>query len=177
MGTPRDGTAIADAVQRGFYFRALEVWLDHFEPDQLLVLQHERCVADRDGQLDATFRHLGLPASSPPGRRASGPGRRAPAPAARRRGPRQYLTALYAPDVAALAEHHPGLDLALWPNFAYLAGSADPPRATGVRAELAHPAARSGGSPPSGRVAPSHRPWAMAARSARPRAAWRWRAE
>ena len=45
-GTPRDGTAIADAVQRGFYFRSLEVWLDDFDADQLLVLQYERCVAD-----------------------------------------------------------------------------------------------------------------------------------
>jgi hypothetical protein len=126
MGAPPDGTAIADAVQRGFYFRALEGWLDQFEPGQLLVLQHERCVADRDGQLEATFRHLGLPPHRPP---ASDQPARAPA------GPRRaldddvrrYLTALYAPDVIALAENHSGLDLALWPNFAYLTGSTDPP--------------------------------------------------
>ena len=121
---------MADAVERGFYFRALEVWLDHFEADQLLVLQHERCVADRDGQLDATFSHLGLPPHHPPAgeRPARAPG------AGRRRlddDVRRYLTALYAPDVIALAEHHPGLDLALWPNFAYLTGSADRRPASG----------------------------------------------
>jgi hypothetical protein len=126
MGTPRDGTAIADAVQRGFYFRALEVWLDHFDADQLLVLQHERCVLDRDGQLDLTFRHLGLAPHRPPAEE------QAARSTAGRRGPldddvRRYLVELYAPDVIALAEHHPGLALALWPNFAYLAGSTDPP--------------------------------------------------
>ncbi len=30
---------------------ALDGWLEHFDPDQLLVLQYERCVADPDGQL------------------------------------------------------------------------------------------------------------------------------
>jgi Sulfotransferase domain len=122
MGTPRDGTAIADAVQRGFYFRALEVWLDHFAVGQLLVLQYERCVADRAGQLDATFRHLGLPVHHLP--EADRPAR---APADRRQvlddDVRRRLISLYAPDVAALAAGHAALDLTLWPNFAYLTGS------------------------------------------------------
>jgi len=126
MGTPRDGTAVADAVQRGFYFRALAVWLDHFEADQLLVLQYERCVADRAGQLDATFRHLGLPTHElPDGERAA----RTPADRHPRLDDdvRRRLVSLYAPDVAALAAGHPGVDLARWPNFAYLTGSAEPP--------------------------------------------------
>jgi Sulfotransferase domain len=125
MGAPRDGTAIADAVQRGFYFRALQVWLEEFAPDQLLVLQHERCVVDRDGQLDATFHHLGLPPHHPT---ASGQAARTPSGGHQWLDDdvRRYLTALYEPDVTALATAHPGLDLALWPNFAYLAGPADP---------------------------------------------------
>ena len=55
---------------------------------------------------------------------------------------RRYLTALYAPDVTGLAEQHAGLDLALWPNFAYLTGSAPMPPASGT--ELAHPTAVAG---------------------------------
>ena len=34
---------------------------------------------------------------------------------------------LYAPDVAALADRVPDIDLSLWPSFAHLAGD-EPPR-------------------------------------------------
>ncbi len=123
MGQPRDGTAIADAVQRGLYHRAVLGWLDHFDSEALLVLQHERCVADRNGQLDITFEHLGLTTHHPPAETRS----------AQSEGPRRHpldddvrrqLVEFYAPDVAALAMRFDHLDLTLWPNFAYLAGPA-----------------------------------------------------
>jgi len=125
MGLPRNGTGIQDAVQRGFYFRALDIWLDHFEAEQLLVLQYERCIADRDAQLAATFAHLGLSPHDPPppGLRVGG---RNAQPRVLDDQIRQYLTGLYAPDVAALAAAHPSIDLALWPNFSYLTGTSGP---------------------------------------------------
>jgi Sulfotransferase family len=127
-GKPLDGAAIADAVQRGFYARALTGWLEEFDADQLLVLQYERCVADPETQLETTFRHLGLASS----RHQAGE-QSAPSPAST--GPdlddqvREQLINLYASDVAALAERLGDLDLALWPNFAHLAaeGSASDP--------------------------------------------------
>ncbi len=126
MGGARDGAAIADAVGRGFYNRALSDWLAHFDADRLLVLQYERCMADRDGQLDLTFRHLGLAPHRPE------PVDR-PTPTRGRVETllsvdvRNELIRLYSPDVAALAERLPQLDLSLWPNFAYLASGVDPP--------------------------------------------------
>jgi hypothetical protein len=122
MGAPRDGDSIAAAVQRGFYQRALEGWLEHFERDQLLILQHERCVVDQDRQLDLTFAHLGLSPHRPPHRTpppgVPGNSRESLPPDVVR-----HLVELYADDVAALAAWLPELDLTLWPNFAYLVGA------------------------------------------------------
>jgi Sulfotransferase domain len=124
MGSPRDTTAVADAVERGFYGRLLSAWLEEFERDQLLILQYERCVVDRDTELERTFRHLGL---EPP--RASsdlGDDRRRPEPRAGLDDEvRARLVELYAEDVAALATGLPDLQLAFWPNFAYLAPGSD----------------------------------------------------
>ena len=118
-GLPIDGAAIADAVQRGFYDRALAGWLEEFDAAQILVLQYERCMADPEGQLEATFRHLGLSGSRPrPVARSAPPQANA--------GPemsdqvRDQLVRLYAADVALLAGRLGHLDLAQWPNFAYL---------------------------------------------------------
>jgi len=120
VGVSRDGATIADAVERGFYDRALTRWLEHFELEQLLVLQHERCITDFEAQLATTFAFLGL---EPPGADVGSPPRSrtiAPHPAlpddVRRR-----LVDLYAPDVVALATRLPDVDLASWPNFAHLA--------------------------------------------------------
>ena len=122
MGTPRDGDSIAAAVQRGFYKRALDGWLEHFDREQFLILQHERCVVDRDRQLDLTFAHLGLSPHRPPG---------PPSVPEVPRSPREALPAdltrqlvdLYTDDVAALATWLPDLDLTLWPHFAYMVGA------------------------------------------------------
>jgi hypothetical protein len=133
MGSPRDAAAVADAIERGFYDRLLGSWLEQFDRDQLLVLQYERCVVDRDAELDRTFYHLGLESWHPP----------PDVPVGDRREPRTSLddevrtrlVDLYAADVAALAARLPELELARWPNFAYLSslssGSAPPGRPAG----------------------------------------------
>ena len=84
--------ACQDAIARGFYDDALRRWIAYFPPEQILVLQYERCVADPTGQLARTYRFLGLEPFVPDmlgnrverhetharlGRRGSGPARRA----------------------------------------------------------------------------------------------------
>ncbi len=124
MGESVDGAGVADAVQRGFYHRALVTWLDYFDKDRFLILQYERCVADPSGQLEATFRFLGIPDSS--GTIVN----QEPTSPSDQREPfdpelTQRLVGLYEADVRALGERLPMLDLRLWPNFAHLAGPID----------------------------------------------------
>jgi hypothetical protein len=127
-GMDRDARVIADAVQRGFYHRALDQWLQHFDADQLLVLQFERCVTDPSAQLDRTLDHLGLE------RRPNMVSEVGRPPTVDTRPPleeevRVQLVKLYAPDVTALVARVPDIDLTRWPNFAYLATGNDPPAA------------------------------------------------
>ena len=84
----------------------------------------------------ATFRHLGLEPHRPPsaGRCRDGAGDRRPIPA-RRRGARRTSSTSTPPTSRALAARLPDLDLARWPNFAYLAGVERSPGR--LRAELA----------------------------------------
>ena len=111
------GASIADAVERGFYARQLRQWMEFFPPEQVLVLQYERCVVDPEGQLAATYEFLGLD----PGRRPAGgfgPDRTTVGsgdplvPGAAER-----LVAMYAADVEDLAGLVPGFDRRLWPHF------------------------------------------------------------
>ncbi|MGO8873975.1 MAG: sulfotransferase domain-containing protein [Acidimicrobiales bacterium] len=137
MGEPLGTLEVADAVQRGFYHRCLRHWLASFDPEQLLILQYERCAADPAGQLRTTTSFLGLDDTGTD----LGPDRTGPAstdgeqPARQQEAPADgsgmldpevigRLVAIFEPDVVALVEQVPGLDLALWPNFSYLAGSA-----------------------------------------------------
>jgi hypothetical protein len=118
--SPTASTA-AEAVERGYYHRALSPWWDTFGAQAILVLQYERCVADPAGQLAATYRFLGLDGGYQPpdlGRPVSvTAGRKPPLDDdARRR-----LVELYSPDVTALAHAVPGLDLGLWAHFAQVA--------------------------------------------------------
>jgi hypothetical protein len=125
MGVPCDGDIIADAVQRGFYDRALQGWLEEFDVDRFLILQLELCVADPGGQLQRTFGNLGLANYHPeadvrPGRLPSS------TRAVLSDDVRKRLIELYAPDVAALAARLGEFDVNRWPNFAYLAGGGNP---------------------------------------------------
>ncbi len=119
------GTATADAVDGGCYGTQLRRLLANVPADRVLVLQYERCLEDRDGQLAATYRFLGLDDAHRP--------HRWPRPAAARSAPagapldpdtRDRLVALYAEEVAALHGLAPELDLGLWPNFADRDGGA-----------------------------------------------------
>ena len=126
MGSSLDPRAVADAVERGFYERTLASWLECFDEGQLLVLQYERCLADRDAQLERTFAHLGLDPYRPTWP-VNGAAEREAARPALDDEVRAYLVELYEPDVLALAARLPTLELTRWPNFAYLASGPKEP--------------------------------------------------
>jgi hypothetical protein len=109
----------ADALARGFYGQSLAVWTRHFDPEQVLVLQYERCVEDPLGELERTYRFLGLSPFEPAhiGRRVN----ESRVDLELAPDVRQRLCEIYAPDVAALAASTGQVDLSLWPNFARLA--------------------------------------------------------
>ncbi|HYA68666.1 MAG TPA: sulfotransferase [Acidimicrobiales bacterium] len=117
-GAPPGAATTAQAIERGFYHRALSSWWDHFDEAALLVLQYERCVADPAGELATTYRFLGLD----DGHRPVGLDR----PVSVTEDDkidlddevRARLADLYAPDVARLAGRVDHLDLSLWVNFA-----------------------------------------------------------
>ncbi len=132
MGQPIDGAAMADAVQRGQYRAALENWLEH-AADRLLVLQHERCVLEPEVEMARTLAHLGLAPTDATREEPALPrslDRAAPAGRARQELGDEvvdFLVQIYEPEVVALTRARGDLDVALWPNFAYLA---DPDRAS-----------------------------------------------
>ena len=156
-GIPCDTTTIFYATERGFYERTLTGWLEHFEADQLLVLQYEQCEADPDAQLAITFEFLGLTeyhlsdAERPPRPDLS------PQPALDVEV-RKRLVDLYAEDVAGLAARFSYIDLKLWPNFSYLLGDVPAP----VPASVVQPSSPTRrtyrGFSPIRPHAPSHKP-------------------
>ena len=109
------GEAYQDAVTRGLYHEALHRWTAYFPPEQVLILQYERCKADPAGQLARTCRFLGLEPFVLEGidRRVNVTARSADL----NEDVRRRLVELYAPDVRALTKCFPDLDLDLWPNF------------------------------------------------------------
>jgi len=114
----RGAATTAEALSRGFYHQAMSHWWRHFDDSRLLVLQYERCAADPEGQLAQTYRFLGLDDSFVP------PAIRRPVSVTRKGKPtlsddvRRRLVEMYLPDVMALSERLPQLDLSLWSNFA-----------------------------------------------------------
>jgi hypothetical protein len=120
--TRRSGAASASAAFRlGLYGSQLEYLFRFFPPEQVLVLQFERCVHDPVGEIRRTYEFLGLDAAFTPRDLSS------PRNAARVEKPtigddhRRWLVSSYEPEVARVAELAPSLDLALWSNFARLA--------------------------------------------------------
>jgi len=120
VGLACDGATIADAVNRGFYDRALATWSEQFGAERILVLQHERCVADRDGQLHATHEFLGLDDHEVPALHLAGRSETVSTCSSLPSELRRRMVELYAPDVESLASRLPDLDLTVWPNFAFL---------------------------------------------------------
>jgi hypothetical protein len=125
-GTQRDVANetrwVSDAFDKGLYARQLGWLHDAFPPEQVLVLQYERCVADPRGELARTYAFLGLEPWTPPedellrGRNVTR-GEKVELPERRR----QLLRHLYEPDVRELIRLVPDLDPELWPHFAGLA--------------------------------------------------------
>jgi hypothetical protein len=104
-----------EAVARGLYHDALRRWTGYFPPEQLLVLQYEHCMADPAGQLARTYRFLELEPFV-----HEGIGNRVNVTAEAlhlEEDVRRRLVELYEPDVRALSQCLPDLDLSLWPNF------------------------------------------------------------
>lgn len=109
-----------DAVARGFYLQGLRPWTSYFAPEQVLVLQYEQCRADPAGELARTYRFLGLrPYVHEEIEKRVNVTDHVPEldEEVRRR-----LVRMYEPEVRALVEHFPNIDLGLWPNFAGIGG-------------------------------------------------------
>jgi hypothetical protein len=115
-GIPLAWMPTGDAVMRGLYARQLAVLLEHFERDQVLVLQYERCCQDPAGELRRTYEFLRVDAGHRPAdlRRQAGPARPKPElpPEAR-----EDLVGALAGDVRELVGGWPEIDVKLWPNF------------------------------------------------------------
>ncbi len=111
------GSLAAEAVDRGFYAAALRRWSARFDAARMLVLQYERCVADPEGELERTYRFLGIdPAFRPSSLRRPESPTKGTKPGLDH-DTRRRLVELYADDVAELATLVPALDLSLWENF------------------------------------------------------------
>jgi hypothetical protein len=111
------GNAATEAFVRGLYANPLRAWSEHFGADRMLVLQYEQCVADPAGELARTYAFLGLDTGFEPAsvNRPRNPTAQKTSlhPDARRR-----LVELYSPDVEETMSLLPGLDIAMWHNFA-----------------------------------------------------------
>ena len=133
---------LSNSVPRGRYAGQLEGLYRHFPREQVLVLQYERCVKDPAGEYARTLRFLGVDDGFQPDRFRDGPARRLRRSlglARRRLTSRQPeypelwpdievpLLAELEPDVRALRELVPELDLSLWPSFAHLVESTEIP--------------------------------------------------
>lgn len=138
-----DQVFMTDAVERGRYATQLRQLQAFFDPERILVLQHERCRRDPVGEYVRTLRFLGVDETVVPRQVqiAGGTSERWYAPAARRLrvgrlraaeepsdepdvGTRLWpdieasLRDELEPEVRELERLVPGLDLGLWPNFA-----------------------------------------------------------
>lgn len=116
-----DARAATEAFVRGCYVDQLDALGEHFDPDQVLVQQYERCRADPAGQLKQACAFLGLPdVAAPVDTRPVNEtvGGKVVLPEVARR----ELVRRYRPTVERLQECYPQIDLALWPNFAPTSG-------------------------------------------------------
>ncbi len=116
MNGPSSAVAGA-AIRQGCYAECLRAWLRYFPREQILVLQHERNVADPESQLRRTYAFLGLDPGYVPGSLRFVYGETT------NRQPvepdiLERLCQLYLPDVIALHHLVPDLDISMWPNFA-----------------------------------------------------------
>ena len=119
-GEPLNAMAPLEAFMRGFYHAQLTRLLAHFERSRVLVLQYERCVRDPLGELQHTFAFLDLKDMGFVPDLEAHPNRQAEKPELHLDA-RRALVEAYTPDVSELVRGFPEIDLALWPNFAWMA--------------------------------------------------------
>jgi hypothetical protein len=127
--------SLGDAVWRGFYHSQLRHVFELYPREQVLVLQFERCVQDPVGEMERTWRFVGVePPDEPPERllkhRQAGRGtpQLEPELAA-------DLAERYREDSARLGELCPEIDLSLWPSVAGEGRAAAPQPVAGLAAD------------------------------------------
>lgn len=111
---------LVDEVEHGRYAAGLARVARHFPPDQVLVLQYERCVQQPEVELARTYGFLGLADTEFRPEAVTRPVNASRGAAfAVDQGIRRELVAEYEDDVRRLAARWP-IDLGLWKNFAHL---------------------------------------------------------
>lgn len=108
---------IQGAFQRGLYAPQLRRVLAAFPREQVFIGQYEACRADTPGQLERTYRFLGLQPFEPGANALEGEVN--PTTCQKYEAPPALRTALqagYGADLAQVAELVPELDLSLWPT-------------------------------------------------------------
>lgn len=118
----KPASTAVDQFSRGFYAAQLRRLWAHFDREQVLVLQYERCREDAPGQYARTLRFLGVRDDFVPQEFTRVRGRSYES----QKEPlwpdlEEELTAALEPDVRDLRDLLPDFDLALWPHFAHLA--------------------------------------------------------
>jgi hypothetical protein len=109
-----------EAIERGRYGSQLKTVFDVFAPEQVLVLQYERCRLDPVGQYRRTLEFLGLEDHLPPEVERLRGTTMTPDKAPLWPDLLSALRVTYGPEVHAAARLVPDLDLDLWPHFAHL---------------------------------------------------------
>jgi hypothetical protein len=113
-------TGAGTALRVGCYGSQLEQLFIHFPPEQVLVLQFERCTLDAKGELARTYGFLGLDDFVPTDIADRRNESRVSKPALPEHT-HASLIEVYEPEVRRLASLAPEIDLSLWPSFAQLA--------------------------------------------------------
>ena len=113
-GAAHVGATIAEVVGYTMYAENLRRWMDHFPPEQLLVMQYEHCKAAPVEQLVATYRFLGLDPEYRPNILNRPINKTLEEKPALDAEVKSRLQDLFAPDVEQLVKLVPTLDLTVW---------------------------------------------------------------
>ena len=111
---------VVDAIARLRHGSQLRALREAVAPERILVLQHERCERDPEGEYRRTLRFLGVDDAVPLPRARRPRRRRRVEPAPLWPAIEETLHAELDPEVRALQAMVPELDLELWPEFAGL---------------------------------------------------------
>ena len=116
-GTFANIAIVGDAIYRSMYHRQVQLVLELFGREQVLVLQYERCLDDPLGEMRRTQAFLGLEPLDELTEKLAGPRPSRGARVGLADAMRADLVDLFRGDVDQLAAICPDLDLDLWPNF------------------------------------------------------------